>query len=63
MGNQYSITVSPAANAKLEYMKKKGIMPSRAIDMAINVLGIEALMTLYKTSVRTELKHGIDLDE
>lgn len=58
MGNQYSITVGNAADVKLQYLKKHGIMPSRAIDMAINILGIEALQTLYKTSVRIELKDG-----
>ena len=58
MGNQYSITVSPAANNKLQYLKKKGIMPSRAIDMCINILGIEAIMTLYRTNIRKELMDG-----
>jgi len=46
MGNQYSITVSDESANILNYIKKHGKMPSRAIDCAIRTIGIQGLMRL-----------------
>jgi len=46
MGNQYSITVSEESANILNYIKKCGKMPSRAIDCAVRTIGIQGLMRL-----------------
>lgn len=48
MGNQYSITVSEESHNILKHMKKNGYMTSRAVDVAIRMIGIQGLTRLIR---------------